>query len=252
MINKMGDSIIISSAKGGVGKTNFVVNLGIAFAKHGKEVIIIDGSLTTSDLSLYCDVPFYVSSVPQLLRGSTQVEAATFNHKAGIKIIPGSLHVSSLDEFEGDRFSKLLKQLKKQNDIVLVDCAAGLGREALSAIKSCDYMLAVANPELASVVNASKLIQVSKGLKTKPLGVVLNRVGKIRKELNENEIEPLLYGVPIIGKIREDKKVPISIRESEAVVHYYPKSRVSRDFRNIAASLLGMEPEKGFFEKWFS
>jgi septum site-determining protein MinD len=248
----MGDSIIISSAKGGVGKTNFVVNLGIALAQHGREIMVVDGSLTTSDLSLYCGVPFYVSSVPQLLQDGTQIEAATFNHKAGIKIIPGNIHVSPLNEFEGDGFLKLIKQLKKQNDIVLVDCAAGLGREALSAIKSCDYTLIVANPELASIVNASKLIQVSKNLRTKPLGVVLNRVGKIRKELKEHEIEPLLYDVPIIGKVREDKKVPKSIMESEAVVHYYPKSRVSKDFRNIAASLLGIEQEKGFFRRLFS
>jgi septum site-determining protein MinD len=248
----MGDSIIISSAKGGVGKTNFVVNLGIALANYGKEVTVIDGSLTTSDLSLYCGVPFYVSTVPHLLQDGIHLEAATFNHKAGIKIIPGNIHISSLNEFEDDKFSKLLKQLKKQNDIVLVDCAAGLGREALSAIKNCDYSLVVANPELASVVNASKLIQVSKSLKTMPIGIVLNRVGKIRKELKEHEIEPLLYDVPIIGKIREDKRVPKAIRESEAVVHYYPNSRVSRDFKNIAASLLGIEEEKGFFKRLFA
>jgi septum site-determining protein MinD len=248
----MGDSIIVSSAKGGVGKTNFVVNLGIALANYGKEVVVIDGSLTTSDLSLYCGVPFYVNTVPQLLKDGGHIESATFNHKGGIKIIPGSIHISSLNEFEGNKFSNLLKKLKNENDIVLVDCAAGLGREALSAIKSCDYNLIVANPELASVVNASKLIQVSKSLKTDTIGVVLNRVGKIRNELKVQDIEPLLFNIPIIGNIREDKKVPKSIRESEAVVHYYPKSRVSKDFRNVAASLLGVEQEKGFFGRMFS
>jgi septum site-determining protein MinD len=245
----MGDSIIISSAKGGVGKTNFAVNLGISMANHGKEVVVIDGSLTTSDLSLYCGVPFYVSTVPHLLQSGSSIEAATYYHKSGIKIIPGNIHISSMSEFEGNKFSKLLEKLKKQNDIVLVDCAAGLGREALSAIRSCDYMLVVANPELASIVNASKLIQVGKSLKTNPIGVVLNRVGKIRNELKEHEIEPLLYDIPIIGKIREDKKIPMSIRDSEAVVNYFPKSRVSKDFRNISASLLGIEQEKGFFRR---
>jgi septum site-determining protein MinD len=245
----MGDSIIISSAKGGVGKTNFAINLGVALAEHGRKVIVIDGSLTTSDLSLYCGVPFYVSSVPQILQDGINVETATFHHKSGIKIIPGSVHINSLNEFEGNKFSKLLTKLKRESDIVLVDCAAGLGREALSAIRNCDYNLIVANPELASVVNASKLIQASKSLNVKPIGVVLNRVGKIRKELKEQDIQPLLYDIPIIGKIREDKKVPKSIRESEIVVHHYPKSRVSKDFRNIAASLLGVERKKGFFER---
>jgi septum site-determining protein MinD len=196
-------------------------------------------------------VPFYVSSVPQILQDGIHIETATFNHKSGIKIIPGSVHINSLNEFEGNKFSKLLTKLKKENDIILVDCAAGLGREALSAIKSCDYNLVVANPELASIVNASKLIQVSKSLNVEPIGVVLNRVGKIRKELKEQDIQPLLYDVPIIGKIREDKKVPKSIRESEAVVHHYPRSRVSKDIRNIAASLLGVEQKKGFFERVF-
>jgi septum site-determining protein MinD len=247
----MGDSIIISSAKGGVGKTNLVLNLGVALSEYGLKIVIIDGSLTTSDLSLYCGVPFYISTVPHILQDNTKIEAATFNHKSGVKIIPGNIHVSSLSEFEGNKFSKLLEKLKKENDIVLVDCAAGLGREALSAIGNCDYTLVVANPELASIVNASKLIQVSRSLKTKPIGVILNRVGKIKNELKEHEIEPLLYNIPIIGKIREDKRVPKSIRKSEAVVHHYSRSGVSRDYRNIAASLLGKEKDKGFFGRLF-
>jgi septum site-determining protein MinD len=235
----MGKSIIISSAKGGVGKTNTVINLGIALSELGKDVAIIDGSLTTPDISLYLGIPFHVRGLNHILKENSHLESSTFNHKSGARIIPGNVHMDVLKEFEGGKFPKLLERLKKEHDFVLVDCAAGLGREAISAIKHCDQMLTIINPELASIVNASKTIQLAKEHKVKPIGVILNRVGRFKQEFKEKDIEPLLHKVKVIGNIPEDKKVAIALKNSEAIVNYFPKSKVSKELRNIAFKMSG-------------
>lgn len=254
----MGSSIIIGSGKGGVGKTNFVINLGVALTKLGKKVAVIDGSLTTPDVSLHLGIPFHVRGLSHILKENASIESASFRHKSGLTIIPGNIHVDVLKEIKGRKFANLLKKLKKEHDFVLVDSAAGLGSEALSAIKHCDNMLLVTNPELASVVNSSKAIQIAKSLKVEPLGVILNRVGRFRKELSNEEIQPLLYNTPIIGKISEDQRLPISTYYSGSVLDYYPNSRVSREFLNLAYHISGTENRKeesflnrlaGFFQK---
>jgi septum site-determining protein MinD len=235
----MGKSIIVASAKGGVGKTNTIVNLGIALTELGKSVALVDGSLTTPDLGFHLGIPFHVRGLANLLKEKAPLESAVFHHQSGMKIIPGNVHVNVLKEFEGKGFANLLKKLKKEHDFVLVDCAAGLGREALSAMKHCDKMLIVTNPELSSVVNASKAIQMAKEMKLKSAGAVVNRVGRFKQELKEHEITPLLHKTKILGYIREDKKVPHSIRMAEAIVNFYPKSKVSKEFRKIALTISG-------------
>ena len=247
----MGTSIIVSSGKGGVGKTNTVINLGVALTKIGKKVIVIDGSLTTPDIFLYLGIPFHVQGLSHILKGDATIESASFTHKSGLKIIPGNIHIDVLKEIKGKKFSRLLKELKREHDFVLVDGSAGLGTETLSAVKHCDKMLVVANPELASVVNASKTIQISKNLNVEPLGVVLNRLGRFKPELGEEKILPLFYGIPIIGRIPEDIRLPISANYSGSVLEYYPYSRTSREFLNLAYCLSGLENkrEESFFTK---
>lgn len=240
----MGAVIGICSGKGGVGKTNILVNIGIALAEAGRSVALIDGSLTTPDVSLHLGIPFHVRGLSHILKEKAPLESATFHHKSGMKIIPGNVHLNVLKEFEGKEFSRLLQQLKAEHDLVLLDCAAGLGRETLSALKHCDKTLIVANPELPSVVDASKAIQIAKSLKVKPVGVILNRVGRFRQELSEEEIRPLLHKIPLLGTIPENRKIPRTIKKSEAIVSYYPRHKISQEFRRIAFSLVPKKKEK--------
>jgi septum site-determining protein MinD len=240
----MGDSIAVSSGKGGTGKTNVAINLGVALADLGKSVAIVDASLTTPDISLHLGIPFHVKSLSHVLKENSGAEESVYTHRSGAKIIPGNIHVDVLKEFEGKKFSKLLKNLKKENDFVLVDCAAGLGREAVSAIKNCDKMLAVANPELACAVNCSKAVQISKDMKVEPMGVVLNRINRHKYELNEKDIKHLLNGMPIIGRISEDENVAAAIRKSKSILEYDPGCDAAKEFRNIALALAGERPPK--------
>jgi septum site-determining protein MinD len=245
----MENTIVIASGKGGVGKTNTAINLGIALVELEKSVALIDGSLTTPDISLHLGIPLHVRGLTNILKEKAHVESATFNHKSGLRIIPGNVHGNILKEFEGKNFAKLLDGLKKEHDFILIDCAAGLGREAISAIKHSDKMLVVANPELASIANASKTIQHAKDLDVEPIGIILNRIGRHKQELKEKEMESLFHKLPILGRIPEDKKIAISNKNSEAIINFYPKSKPSKEFKLIARSLAG-EEKRNFWEKF--
>jgi len=245
----MGEVIIIASGKGGVGKTNAVVNLGIALAELDKSVALIDGSLTTPDISLHLGIPLHVRGLTNILKENAHVESAIFNHKSGLRIIPGNVHGNILREFEGKKFAKLLNDIRDEHDFILIDCAAGLGREAISAIKHSDKMLVVANPELASVANASKTIQHAKDFNVEPIGIILNRIGRHKEELTEDEMEGLFHKLPVLGRIPEDKRIPISNKEEEAIINYYPKSKPSKEFRLIARKLTG-EEKRSFWERF--
>jgi septum site-determining protein MinD len=235
----MGTSIIVASAKGGVGKTNTIANLGVALSNLGKKVVLVDGSLTTPDLGLHLGIPFHVRGLANILKEKAPLESAVFHHKSGMKVFPGNVHINTLKEFEGKKFADLMKTLKKENDFVLVDCSAGLGREAMSAMKNCDKMVVVTNPELPSVVNSSKLIQTAKQMKIKSMGVILNRVGRFKDELKEHEIAPLLHKNKILGSIIDHKKIPQTIKKAEVIVDYHPRHKISKEFMSIAGKIVG-------------
>jgi septum site-determining protein MinD len=245
----MGEVIIVASGKGGVGKTNTVVNLGIALSELDKSVALIDGSLTTPDISLHLGIPLHVRGLTNILKEKAHVESAIFNHKSGLRIIPGNVHGNVLKEFEGKKFATLLDTLKKEHDYVLIDCAAGLGREALSAIKHSDKMLIVANPELASVANASKTIQQAKDFDVEPIGIILNRIGRHKQELTEKEMRSLFHKLPIIGRIPEDTMIAIANKNSEAIINFSPKSKPSKEFKLMARNLTG-EEKRTFWKKF--
>jgi septum site-determining protein MinD len=235
----MGKAIIVSSGKGGVGKTSIVINIGAALTALGKKVAIVDGSLTTPDIALHLGIPFHIKSLAHVLQHHTSLNAACFHHKTGISIIPGSVHNNLLKEFESNKLRHVLNKLKKEYDYVLVDCAAGLGREATSAIKNCDNMLVVVNPELTSVVNASKTIQLAKTVHTTPLGIILNRTGRYSKELSQDTVLSLMHNIPLLGIIPEDTKLSLATKKEETVINHYPRSKASKSITNIAHTLAG-------------
>jgi MinD-like ATPase involved in chromosome partitioning or flagellar assembly len=206
--------------------------------------------LTTPDLSLHLGIPFHVRGLAHILQENAPLESAVFHHNSGMQVIPGNIHLNVLKQFEGKKLKRLLGTLEKQFDIILVDSAAGIGREAISAMKQCNTMLLVVNPEIPSVVNASKAIQVAKKHKVKPIGVVLNRVGRFKEQLSVTEIEPLLHKVPILGIVKESKRIPRTIKNATTIMDKYPLSRSARAYQIIAAKLLNTDlPRQSFLSK---
>jgi septum site-determining protein MinD len=239
--------ISILSGKGGVGKTTLVSNLGTALVKMGKKVTILDANVTTPNLSLHLGIPLYPVTLHDVLRNDAPIESAIYDHLTGLKIVPASLSTEALRGVDMDKMQEALSHLLNNNDIIIVDAAAGLGKEAMAALNVADDLIVVTNPELPAVTDALKTIRIAQRNGTNVLGVVVNRVKGLSHEMPMSEIRNMLE-VPIISIIPEDIHIPKSISKKIPVVHHKPRSKSSVQFQKLASRITG-EPYRGDKEK---
>lgn len=155
-----------------------------------------------------------------------------------------------------ERLQAALLNLLGGADIILLDAAAGLGREARITIDVADELIIVTNPDLPSITDALKTIKLAEEGGTRVLGVVVNRVRGYSYELSNRQIEEMLE-VPVIVNVPEDVAIPQSIAMKTPVVSYKPRSKSAREFKRLAMFVAGErfeEPvkEKGFMERLFS
>ncbi len=230
----------ILSGKGGVGKTTTVANLGTALASHYKKnVIIVDCNITTSHLSLYLGMYYSPVTLNQVLTGKAKIKDAIYDyHVPGLKVIPASLSLKDLKGVDVSKLSSVIKKLTDEADIVLLDAAPGMGREAMSTMRASDEVLFVSTPFVPSTMDIIKCHQVALEYGTKPLGIMLNMVGKERYELSTDEVKQLAE-LDVISIVPMDKNVLRSLALKTPVVTYNPSSPASRAFFELAGKLIG-------------
>jgi len=247
--------ITVTGAKGGTGKTTTVTNLASALVKKGKKVIILDANVTTPNLSLHLGIPFYPMTFHDVLKSKISIDEAVYTHSSGIKIVPASLASDAMNGVKFEKFESAILNLLGQADIIILDAAAGLGREARAAIDVADEIIIVTNPELPAVTDALKTVKVAEEIGTKVLGVVVNRVRGHDYEMARKDIEDMLE-VPILIEVPEDRAVPQSIYEKTPVVNLKPRSKSALKFKELALIIAGEKVEqeireKGWLEKFF-
>ena len=230
--------IAVASGKGGVGKTTVVSNLAAALAHFRKSVVAIDANLTTSNLGLHLGIPLYPVTLNDVLNGRAKVKDALYYHSAGFRVIPGDVSLTKLMVPQSSKLLDVFYKLAGDADFVLIDTAAGLGREAQTTIKAADEMITVTNPEMPALTDALKLSKIARGFETDNVGVIINRIKNMPHEVPAERIEEFL-GLPIIGKIHEDHNVGKSIASRQPVVLYRPNSISAQQIKAMAAALIG-------------
>jgi septum site-determining protein MinD len=247
--------IVITSGKGGVGKTTLTSNLGAALTDFGQKVIVMDGNLTTPNLGLHLGLHLPKKTLHDVQKGKTRLKDAINPHAYGFDVIPASLGLHDLKGVDATRLPEVTFSLLGRSDYVIIDSAAGLGREALSALSSADESIVITNPDLPSVTDALKIIKLAEESKIRILGVVVNRIKGEEYEMTREQITELL-GVPVIAEIPEDKNVPESIGVKQPLVGYSPDSPASVEIKKLAANLSGRKYEppkpKGFWQRFFN
>ncbi len=236
----MSKIIVITSGKGGVGKTTTAINLAAAINYFGKDVLVIDGNLSTPNVGLHLNAPEVPINLNHILKGKAEPFEAVYEHESGIKIMPSSLSIKELKRTKPEKMKNFKRDFKKISEHIIVDSAAGLGREASSAIEMADELIIVTNPEMPAITDALKTVKLAEQLKKPVKGVIVTRVNKDDIELPPEVVKDMLE-VPILGMIPEDNSVRKSISIKNAVVHTHPKSNAARAYKEIAAKLLGME-----------
>lgn len=227
------------SGKGGVGKTTLVANLGAALAEMGKDIIAIDTNLTTPNLGVHLGIPLYPVTLHDVLKGRASIKDAIYPHSSGMKVIPAGISMRDLRGVDARDLPNALLDLLGNTEIVLLDAAAGLGREALAALEAADEMLVVTNPDLPSVMDALKAVKLAEQMGTRITGAVVNRRTGAKHEMRTEEIASMLDDVEILAEIPEDKEVHKAISRRMPVLHYAPNAEASEEIRRLAASLIG-------------
>ena len=232
--------IVITSGKGGVGKTTTAINLGAAINYFGGNVLVIDANLTTPNIGIHLGSPEVPISLNHVLLGKADSCEAIYEHHSGLRIMPSSLSVKDLNKIKPTKLKSLKKDLSKLADYIIVDSAAGLGEEALSAVDLSDELIIVTNPEMPAVTDALKLIKLAEQKRKAITGVIVTRVRKNKSEMQPEEVKDML-GSPILGMIPEDIALQEALKEKDALIHTHPRSTPARAYKEIAANLIGTE-----------
>lgn len=232
--------IVITSGKGGVGKTTTAINLGAAINYFGEEVLIIDGNLTTPNVGIHLGSTEVPVNLNHVLLGKAEPYEAIYEHESGIKIMPSSLSVKDLKKTEPGQIKDFKRDFKKLSEYIIMDCAAGLGEEANSAISTADEIIIVTNPELPAIADALKTVKLAEELKKPILGVIVTRVKMNNIEMSPDTVKSMLE-VPILGCIPEDISISESLNLKNPVVYTHPKSKSARAYKEIAGKIIGKE-----------
>jgi len=232
--------IVITSGKGGVGKTTTAINLAAAINHFKKEVLIVDANMSTPNVGIHLNSPEVPINLNHILQKKALPYEAVYMHPSGIKIIPSSLSVKELKKLKMEKLKNFKKEFQNLAEYVILDCSAGLGKEAMSAIELADEIIIVSNPEMPAITDALKTIKVAQGLKKPILGVIMTRVRKNDYELSPETVKEMLE-IPVLGMIPEDILFQDSLRKKHPLVWIYPKSKPARAYKEIAARLLEEE-----------
>jgi len=239
----MSKIILITSGKGGAGKTTSAINLGAALNSFGEDVTIVDANLTTPNVGLHFGVPIVPVNFNHVLNGKAKIDEAIYEHESGTKIIPSSLSVRELDKIKTHRLPEISKRLKKISDYIIFDSAAGLGSEVLDVMDEADDIIIVTNPEMPAVTDALKTAKVAEERGKNVIGVIVTKARGSSTEMPIKSIEEMLE-LPILGIIPEDFAIKKALVRKDAVVHTHANSKAARAYKNIAAGISGRKPGK--------
>ncbi|HIP16335.1 MAG TPA: septum site-determining protein MinD [Methanothermococcus okinawensis] len=244
----MAISIAIASGKGGTGKTTISANLAVALAKFRRDVIVLDADIAMANLELVLGVEGKGKTLNDVLAGRASIEEAIYEGPAGVKVVPAGISLDAFRKARPEKLEEVLKKLHDMAEIIIIDCPAGIGREALTAISASEHLILVVNPEISSISDALKVIAIARRLDTNVLGAVINRTMKEDSELSSKAIATILE-VPVLGVVPEDPNVRKCAAFGVPIVIRYPDSPASQAIMEIAAKLIGKEYKPKKVEK---
>ncbi|WML45542.1 septum site-determining protein MinD [Neobacillus sp. PS3-40] len=259
----MGEAIVITSGKGGVGKTTTSANIGTALALQGKKVCLVDTDIGLRNLDVVMGLENrIIYDLVDVVEGRCKVHQALVKDKRFedlLYLLPAA-QTTDKSAVAPEQMKVLITSLKQDYDYIIIDCPAGIEQGFKNAIAGADRAIVVTTPEVSAVRDADRIIGLlEKEKDIEPPKLVINRIRnhmmKSGDQLDVDEITTHL-SIELIGIVADDDEVIKASNHGEPIA-LNPSNKASLAYRNIARRILGEsiplqplgENEKGVFSK---
>lgn len=257
----MGEAIVVTSGKGGVGKTTTSANIGTALALMEKKVCLIDTDIGLRNLDVIMGLENrIIYDIVDVVQGRCKLKQALIKDKRFdyLSLLPAS-QTSDKTAITINGMKEIVAGLKQEYDYIIIDCPAGIEQGFQNAVAGADRAIVVTTPEKSSVRDADRIVGLleKEEMKESPR-LVINRIRshmmKNGDMIDVDEIVQLL-SIDLIGIVIDDDEVIKASNKGEPIA-LNPNSKASIAYRNIARRILGetvplqsLEDEKGVLQR---
>ncbi|MCD8553918.1 MinD/ParA family protein [Seleniivibrio sp.] len=260
--NRKATYLSISSGKGGVGKTNFAVNLACLLAQLGKKVLVFDADLGLANVDILLNISVS-ASIRKYLTGEVGLNDIIKRNVYGVDVIPASsgfVELSNLSEQEHEKLLDIFVLLDGQYDFILFDTGAGISENVIRFASVADMVIVLTVPEPTAITDAyafMKVVHFQYGIQE--IHFVLNRVDDVAGvkgifESMKNVAQKFLnVELSLLGYLREDKTLIKSVRNQKPVCILAPTASYVKDLLPIAKKISGQleleQKKQNLYEK---
>ena len=237
--------ITITSGKGGVGKTTTTANLGTALAMQGKKVAVVDSDIGLRNLDAILGLENrIVYDLVDVVEGQCRLRQALIKDKRlpDLYLLPAA-QTRDKNAVNSVQMEQLCQQLRQEFDFIVIDSPAGIEQGFRNAIVGADEVIIVANPEMASVRDADRIIGLVEAAGKPEPRLILNRLRpEMVKRGDMMDVADVLevLGIDLLGIVPEDEMIIVATNKGEPIV-YDKRTRAGRAYLNAAQRIMGEE-----------
>ncbi|WP_418790743.1 septum site-determining protein MinD [Phosphitispora sp. TUW77] len=256
----MGEVIVITSGKGGVGKTTTTANIGTGLAATGYKVVLVDTDIGLRNLDVVLGLENrIVYDIVDVTHGNCRLKQALIKDKRfeSLHLLPAA-QTKDKTAVTPDQLRELCSQLKKEFDYVIIDCPAGIEQGFKNAIAGAERAIVVTTPEVSAVRDADRIIGLLEAAELHNPKLIVNRLRPLMvKRGDMMSIDDIIdiLAIDLLGVVPEDEMIVISTNKGEPAV-LENNSRAGLAYRNMARRIAGedvplmdLEGDTGFMNK---
>ena len=251
----MSEVIVITSGKGGVGKTTSSANIGTALAKLDKSVVMIDTDIGLRNLDVVLGLENrIVYNLVDVIEGNCRIKQALIKDKRhpGLYLMP-SAQTRDKSAVKPGQMVKVIEHLKEQFDYIILDCPAGIEQGFQNAIAGATRALVVTTPEVSAIRDADRIIGLLEANGFEQMDLIINRLRpdmvKRGDMMSSQDVVDIL-AIPLIGVIPDDENVVVSTNQGEPLVGNATPAGMA--YQNVVQRIEGKDVPFMNFEKSIS
>lgn len=255
----MSEVIVITSGKGGVGKTTTVANLGTALAMLGKKTAVVDTDIGLRNLDVVLGLENrIVYNLVDVVNGNCRLKQALIKDKRNqnLFLLPAA-QTKDKSAVTPEQMIKLVDSLKEEFEYILLDCPAGIEQGFKNAVAGADKAIVVTTPEVSAIRDADRIIGLLESNNLRDIHLIINRLRPdmiARGDMMSVDDVTEILAVDLIGTILDDEQIVVSTNQGEPLSG--KNSQAEMEYQNIAHRILGeqipfteLTVKKGMFHR---